>query len=494
MANLACGLNFLKTGEVEHLLACFPINERCGQVQTRFLSLADIQLNWLLTSPKEATTHADLKLGMDVKECRQLLTELPVAASATGNRLMVMLNGKCTIAKTLSYQASFGFCGGLKGGSMGYLIQGKLGSVVDISLAGQIDVNANPAELAIGGNARLQLFGTNIMQGSVSYVDDTLHISGHLNAFPDNKFLQLSTDIAGDFSSSKVCLNGDCDLMVDRKTLLSGTVTLNHERFEVSGKFLGLNTTLQITQDDKGSCLVGHLSDKQSLDLSTGPIKIAGVQVSDGYSEKVLLKIGLVLTITTNSFALKAVVKFTALGDSLSFTEHFTVAPGSLEAMLEKIMDSAEQLVENKLIGLFKSGETGALKALGFAAKTIGHAYKYLLHLSTHEVGQLLKDADFAVDDVANTVKSIGTGSINDVAATLKSLEYDAASAAEGLLHAGFHNGKLTALKFGRIWGIRDQQGLPGFMALRFQNVGRLAARGRIWCFRGSTCLADAGH
>lgn len=354
---LAHSLNFLKTGRIDEFLQAFPLDYRVGTQTLNFFGLASIGVDWLISSPEEFVQTAYPRLGLSNHESHQILELLPDIQSANPNRLVTVLRGEADIAGVVQLDSTFAFSGGMTGATTGFRFTGDLAGIVGLELTGKTSLELDPAGFEVAGAARLSLFDTPVLAGEAGVKNDRLYLKGALNLFPNSGILSLSADIDGQVSSEGARLAGATDFTIGGVSLINGEVVLTHESLEVAGKFLGVETTAFIGNDNGNPKITGSLNLHESLSIQTQDIVVQGIKLSDPLRLETSIDIDLSIEASLSRFGLGVKASFVVLGQSFAIDLHLAVVPSDIDDLLASLLAKATELVQDFVSSLLNRPE-----------------------------------------------------------------------------------------------------------------------------------------
>ncbi len=354
---LAHTLNFLKTGRIDEFLQAFPLDYRVGSQALNFFGLASIDVDWLISSPEEFVETAYPRLGLDTESSSQVLALLPDMETANPNHLVTLLRGEADIAGVVKLDSTFAFSGGMTGATTGFRFNGELAGIVGLEMMGKTSIELDPAGFEVAGAARLSLFDTPVLEGEAGIKNDLLYLRGALNLFPNSGILSLTADIDGQVSSDGVRLAGATDFKVGGVSLINGDVVLTHESLEVAGRFLGVETTVFIGNDNGNPKIAGSLSLHESLSIQTQDIVIQGIKLSDPLRLETSIDIDLSIEASLNRFGLGVKANFTVLDQSFDIDLNLSVVPSDIDDLLASLLSQATEMVQDFVKGLLNRPE-----------------------------------------------------------------------------------------------------------------------------------------
>ncbi|AUI87751.1 hypothetical protein BS333_15220 [Vibrio azureus] len=258
---VANSLNFIKTGQVEHLLAAMPIEYRIGSQDVSFFGLADIQVNYLLSSPDELADVGFQKLQLKGEDQTRALSVLPksiVNGQEEGNGLVTLLRGEVDLSDAMKMSTTFGFAMSEQGVHSGFNASGQLAQLFAIDIKGAVALNTEPkASIMLEGATSLRVADHQVMFGSVSIQNDNLRITGGLDLFPYLPQVNMSAFIEGELSSSDFSLNGQLIFSLFGNSLLKGDLVIAPDRATLDASILGKNQRFGIAEHRGGVKLSG---------------------------------------------------------------------------------------------------------------------------------------------------------------------------------------------------------------------------------------------
>ncbi len=354
---LAHSLNFLKTGRIDEFLQAFPIEYRIGRKSLNFFGLANIAVDWLISSPEEFSDTAYARLGLSNSESSQVLALLPDMEEADPNRLVTLLRGEVDIAGVVNLDSTFAFSGGLTGVTTGFRFNGELANLVGLELIGKVALETDPPVFEVMGASRLCLLGTRILEGQVGIKNDLLYLSGALNLFPDSNILSLTAEVEGQFSASGINILGTTDFRVGGVSLISGEVLLTQSLLKVVGSCLGVETELAIRQQNGQLQIDGGLTISESLTIKTQDIVVQGIKLSDPLKLETSIDVDLGISASLNRFSLHVAAAFTVLDQGFDINLNLSVMPSSVDDLLQQLLSEATRMVQSFVTNLLNRPE-----------------------------------------------------------------------------------------------------------------------------------------
>ncbi|MDW3195105.1 MAG: DUF6603 domain-containing protein [Cytophagales bacterium] len=369
--HVAHTFNFLKTGQIDEFVQSFPLEYRVGEQDLSFFGLIDLGLSWVVSSPEEFKTTSFSKLNPKQSGVAPTLALLP--NDQDNNRLVALLHGEVTLSKAARLSGTLAFSGGFAGASTGFCFNGTLvNQLIGVTLTGKVALETDPALLAIEGASELTLLGFPVLSGQVGLKNDELFLSGALDLFPNSKILSLAADVAGQFTSQSIDITGSTIFKVRGVPLITGAVKLTDHSLQVSGTMLGIDAQIGLAKQGNDVKISGGCSMQQEFSLSTGPIIIQGVKVSDPVGFDTSISASLSVSASLNQFTFAVDTKFAALGEEFSQELRLSVMPSSSEGLWEQLKSGAVELVEDFLTDLLNRPE----KLLEVLARTALKATK----------------------------------------------------------------------------------------------------------------------
>lgn len=355
---VAHSLNFLKTGRIDEFLQVLPLEYRVGNHTLDCFGLAEINVAWLISSPKEFREKAYEKLALAADDSATVLRILPEVNS--DNRLMTIMHGSFELGPVELTNTQV-FSGGFTGATTGFRFTGEIASLVGVDIFGKVSLEADPASLIVAGDASFSLLGTEVLQGragiNVSEEQAEIYLSGLLDLFPGSNILSLRSEIDGKMSTSGVRIYGATDLAIGGVSIIEGEILLTHDSLSVRGQCLGLEAEAFVGNRDGVLEISGALRFDQSLNISTGPIVIQGIKVCDPINLSIDCDIDLAICLRGTHFSLGVHIDFNALDQGFMLDFDLDVMPSSMENFLEELPDRIVDLLEDSLSDLLNSPE-----------------------------------------------------------------------------------------------------------------------------------------
>lgn len=442
---LAHALNWLKTFSVNEFIQSFPLDYRVGNENINFFNVAGINIAWALTTPHEFVTVAYKRLKISAQDTSGVLAVLPKQAKKQEEGLVLLMRGGFNIAKTVAFQSTFGIMGSsAQGFATGFQHKGNIANFVSAELSGAIALNPkSQPTFQLIGTTKLTVLQQTVMSGKLYLSNQELYISGLIDLFPGIKTISARANIQGIISSKQLSLTGDTNFSFGKISIIKGKLILNHKELYISGKFLDLETSLQISQVKQELNIDGNITSQIKFEVKTGAIHIAGVKVADGISFGVNAKLGLDIKVNSEAFALavQASFKLNTKGFDVSLTLH--VVPKQMADVTKELTAAIIKDIEKYFKALYADAtawiEGVASGAISFADNTANNAarvFKGAYAATAQQATQLLKSAGHTVDDIGGALKDVYQQTGQEVAAILKGAGYAADEVGKALSSA----------------------------------------------------------
>jgi hypothetical protein len=436
-------MNWCKTFSINEIIQAIDIDYRVGKEKLNFFGL-EAEVDWAITTPKEFRETAYPKLGLQQgsPDIDNVMSIIPVEPSKKEEGLVTFLKGEVGIKNTLSLTGTFALALASKGFATGFMMEGKIDGLIDMSWAGSIGINMEHKSfpLLLDARASLKVLGGEIAKGVLTLNNHGLYLDAKVDLFPGVDIVKAKGDVKGNIGKGNFALAGGIDIEVGGVTIIKEDACLNERGFSFTGQFLCVHTTFSLLEENGAMMLKGAAGINLDVNTHVGPIKIAGVEITPKISIDVGVHAALAIVISKHGFAAGVEAGFHYKGLNRSFTATIRVVPKDLEHLAEMLLKHLVAAIEKILEALYKDVgkylEDVGNKAITFteeAGKAVGHALKNAYKKSAQEAVHLMKGANMAVHDVGHALQS-GYGLAGDDATKLmKEAGYVADEVADAL-------------------------------------------------------------
>lgn len=325
------------------------------------------------------------------------------------------------------------------------------------------------ASIQVLGHTHIDVLGHRAMSGDLRLVDSTFWFSGELDLFPRDWPIRVYGHVEGMVSKNRFFLTGETQNQLFGMTLQKSRLYLANDQIRLEGQWLGLYTLLDVSWDKDNPLFVGAISFRQTPTIDFGAIRMGGVKVADNVRLAFEIGVDVAVKIAKSGFSAMVKAAFTINGKGFTIGFAITVAPNSIEDLvnwiktkiLEKpleylahLFSDAATWLENvgkdaiefskdvgeAVGGVLKSAfkaskeQTAVLmKSSGYAAHQVGAALGNAYGAAAQDVAGVLKGAGYAAEDVGHALQSVFSQSAEDAAKILKGAGYAVADVGKAL-------------------------------------------------------------
>lgn len=307
--------------------------------------------------------------------------------------------------------------------------------------------------IQVYGHTHLTIAGHQALQGDLRIVDDEFYFKGTLNLFPDNWPLRVFGETEAVFNSNSFYLRSESTVALAGLTLSESIFTLTHEMMRLEGKWLGLNTLLDIQWAGNDPHITGSVSASFHERLDLGTLHYHGVKIGDNVRLDVDFDMDISLNIDKHGFGADVEVDFSFDGRRFSLDLHFDVAFDGFSAVINRIKNAILKNVSKYLSHLvgdaaawLESMSNGAVELASQTGEAMLRAFVFVYSLSGQAAAEAMHAAGYAVEKVSE-VLSAGYGfAASSIANVLKDVGYGANAIADGLVSIGESFAEVGAL------------------------------------------------
>ena len=321
------------------------------------------------------------------------------------------------------------------------------------------------------GHTHLRIGGHEVMRADMRMNDEEFWFKGKLNLFPDSWGVKVAGDAEGLIRKDSLYLDATTSINLHGLQLLSSHTRITHERAILTGKWLGLETLLDIQWAGGDPHFSGYAGTQFNRTFELGAIYIDGIKVSDNFKISLDVDVHFGFDFDKTGFGCDARCRFKING--MGFDESFVLKVAirdieELAAILRQaLIDAPKRFFAHIFASALAYLENVYGQVVEFwedttaqAGQALQHAYDVsvdalaglaqqagltvvqlggLLHTgyqqSIDQIGGFLTSAGYDIVDVAAGLAQGAGATLNEVGQVLNAAGHDVAAISEGLVH-----------------------------------------------------------
>jgi hypothetical protein len=173
------------------------------------------------------------------------------------------------------------------------------------------------------GHTRLRIGGHEVMRADMRMNDNEFWFKGKLNLFPSSWGVKIAGEAEGLIQKDKLYLNATTSVNLHGLQLIESRTLITHERAVLSGKWLGLETLLDIQWAGGDPRFKGYAGTTFKRTFELGAIYIEGIKVADNFRITLDVDVHFGFDFDKTGFACDARCKFKING--VGFDESFAL-------------------------------------------------------------------------------------------------------------------------------------------------------------------------
>lgn len=291
------------------------------------------------------------------------------------------------------------------------------------------------------GHTHLRIGGHEVMRADMRMNDEEFWFKGKLNLFPDAWGVKVAGDAEGLIRKDSLYLDATTSIDLHGLQLLSSRTRITHERAILTGKWLGLETLLDIQWAGGNPHFTGYAGTQFSRTFELGAIYIDGIKVADNFKLSLDVDVHFGFDFDQTGFGCDARCRFKING--VGFDESFALAVPirDIEELATLLRQALIDAPKKFLAHVFASAlaylqqlYTGAIEFWSDAMVQAAQALQQAYDVVVDAVAGLAQQAGLTTVQLVGLLQTGFLLSINQIGTQLTNAGYTLANIASGLL------------------------------------------------------------